>query len=110
MPETLFFRDDELDDFIEYDDEQMVNREERVANRQQRLREMRERSKDIEASLGISKDAWLDIQEIFGDGTEYDYALYAENDAEEDDLEPNQKVPTLDKVNTTLFHPHYKGV
>ncbi|RKP17385.1 hypothetical protein ROZALSC1DRAFT_30801, partial [Rozella allomycis CSF55] len=83
---------DEMDDFIEYEEDE-VNREERKAVRRQRMQELRERGRDIESMLGISKEAWLDIQEIFGDGHEYDYALI------DDDIdEGEEKGVSLEKI------------
>ena len=61
---------DEIEDFVVYDDERDEPREHRkVIQKPTKL-------------AGISTEAWQDMQEIFGDGTEYQHALKPEMDEE----------------------------
>jgi transcription elongation factor SPT6 len=74
--------DDDMENFIasEEDDDH------------DRLRIRKEKRKPIAADLGVSEDVWRDIQDIFGDGTDYDWALQFNNaldlnDQIDDDLD-----------------------
>ncbi|QRV99986.1 transcription elongation factor SPT6 [Ceratobasidium sp. AG-Ba] len=76
-------RDDEnedLDDFIEddLDEEPGMGEEEREEQRRERRRLEKERRKAMGARpelVGIDAGAWDEIFEVFGDGTDYDWAL-----------------------------------
>ncbi|KAG8750747.1 Transcription elongation factor spt6 [Ceratobasidium sp. 428] len=90
-------RDDEdegLDDFIEddLDEEPGMGEEEREEQRRERRRAEKERRKAMGARpelAGIDAGAWDEIFEVFGDGTDYDWALDEEDMAE--DYEPVSK-------------------
>lgn len=44
-------------------------------------------SYELASQLGISADAWSQVFELFGDGSDYAYALYPEEDNEEEGVE-----------------------
>ena len=72
-----YVSDDEMDDFIvddEDDDKEgsvKVNELERKKRKQERRKTIRSRGQDI----GLNQEAWADIEEIFGDGADYDFAM-----------------------------------
>ena len=86
------FRDeDDLADFIIEDDD-LDGPEEPDEVRQEKIRRRRERqefAKNIGTGYGISDESWNDIQELFGDGGDYAYALHPDeiehDEGEEDD-------------------------
>lgn len=90
-------RDDDnedMDDFIEddLDEEPGMGEEEREEQRRERRRAEKERRKAMGARpelAGIDAGAWDEIFEVFGDGTDYDWALDDEDLAEE--YEPQAK-------------------
>eukprot|EP00842_Homolaphlyctis_polyrhiza_P004038 jgi/Hompol1/4635/HPOL_003774-RA len=73
----LYDDEDDIEDFIVNDDEEGREDSEEVRReKQRRRRERLEFAKNLGAGLGISDGAWTDIQELFGDGSDYAYALY----------------------------------
>lgn len=72
--------DEDMDDFIEddLDEEPGMGEEEREEQRRERRRAEKERRKAMGARpelAGIDAGAWDEIFEVFGDGTDYDWAL-----------------------------------
>jgi transcription elongation factor SPT6 len=65
--------DDDLKNFIDDDEDELTPemKEQRAIER----KEQKQFAKDIGESLGITDDSWYMIQQIFGDGSEYAYAL-----------------------------------
>ncbi|KAG9097196.1 Transcription elongation factor spt6, partial [Ceratobasidium sp. 370] len=97
-------RDDEnedLDDFIEddLDEEPGMGEEEREEQRRERRRAEKERRKAMGARpelAGIDAGAWDEIFEVFGDGTDYDWALDDEDLAEEYEPAPKPEMSYQD--------------
>ncbi|EGN93242.1 hypothetical protein SERLA73DRAFT_126732 [Serpula lacrymans var. lacrymans S7.3] len=90
---------DDMDNFIEYEDDEEgagamdeVEREERRRERR-RLEKERRRALGSRPELdGIDANAWSEIHEIFGDGHEYDWALVDEEaEHEEEHLKHEMK-------------------
>jgi transcription elongation factor SPT6 len=88
------FDEDDLNDFIEYDGEEddedardrsSDRRARGAASRQQRLKQSAAQNRLAAANLasqtGISEAAFQDLYDLFGDGTDYAYALEEEADA-----------------------------
>lgn len=61
---------DEMDQFIASEDDD--NTEKQIKPKVKKLKLSEAPS---QMDMGISEDAWRDIQDIFGDGTDYDWAL-----------------------------------
>ncbi|KAF5377014.1 hypothetical protein D9757_007713 [Collybiopsis confluens] len=80
--------DGDIDDFIEYDDDEEAGmpmdeqaREERRRERRKQQLELRRKSRGAHPELaGIDANAWAEIHEVFGDGHEYDWALVADEE------------------------------
>ncbi|KAJ3413177.1 Transcription elongation factor spt6 [Chytridiales sp. JEL 0842] len=68
----LMSSEDELDNFIEDDEEEGLNEEE---SKQRRLEKRRARKANLAQNYGVSDDVWHDIQDLFGDGSDYAYAM-----------------------------------
>ncbi|KAJ4498038.1 SH2 domain-containing protein [Lentinula lateritia] len=96
--------DGDIDDFIEYDDEEEGGmpmderaREERRKERRRQQQEFRRKSRGAHPELaGIDANAWAEIHDVFGDGHEYDWALVADEEAEYE--QETQKDMTLQNV------------
>jgi len=76
------YDEDDLRDFIDDDEDELT-----PEMREQRANERKEQKqfvKDIGESLGITDDSLFMIQQIFGDGSEYAYAMDI-NDMQDDD-------------------------
>lgn len=92
--------DMDMDDFIEYSDEEEAGggmnenaREERRREKRQEL-ERRKRALGARPELaGIDANAWDEIHDVFGDGHEYDWALGGDDEIEydEEQLKPEMK-------------------
>ncbi|KAJ3758446.1 transcription elongation factor SPT6 [Lentinula raphanica] len=82
--------DGDIDDFIEYDDEEEGGmpmderaREEKRKERRRQQQELRRKTRAAHPELaGIDANAWAEIHDVFGDGHEYDWALVADEEAE----------------------------
>ncbi|KAI0374913.1 transcription elongation factor Spt6 [Pilatotrama ljubarskyi] len=91
---------DDMDNFIEYEDEEEVSgamdeneREERRRERR-RLEKARRRAFGSRPELaGIDQNAWEEIHEVFGDGHDFDWALGDDEEAafEEERAKPEMK-------------------
>ncbi|CAE6448974.1 unnamed protein product [Rhizoctonia solani] len=97
--------DGDMDDFIEddLDEDPGMGEEEREEQRRERRRVEKERRKAMGARpelAGIDAGAWDEIFEVFGDGTDYDWALDDEDLAEE--YEP---LPKPDMTYADVFEP-----
>ncbi|KAG8713489.1 Transcription elongation factor spt6 [Ceratobasidium sp. 423] len=97
--------DGDMDDFIEddLDEDPGMGEEEREEQRRERRRVEKERRKLMGARpelAGIDAGAWDEIFEVFGDGTDYDWALDDEDLAEE--YEP---LPKPDMTYADVFEP-----
>ncbi|CAE6414499.1 unnamed protein product [Rhizoctonia solani] len=97
--------DGDMDDFIEddLDEDPGMGEEEREEQRRERRRVEKERRKAMGARpelAGIDVGAWDEIFEVFGDGTDYDWALDDEDLAEE--YEP---LPKPDLTYNDVFEP-----
>lgn len=56
-----------------------------------RMRKKRlEMAQNLGSRLGIDDDTWRDIQELFGDGGEYNFALYGDNELDQLDEYDNE--------------------
>ncbi|KAJ4487881.1 transcription elongation factor SPT6 [Lentinula aciculospora] len=96
--------DGDIDDFIEYDDEEEGGmpmderaREEKRKERRRLQQELRRKSRGAHPELaGIDANAWAEIHDVFGDGHEYDWALVADEEAEYE--QEMQKDMTLQNV------------
>ncbi|EPQ58032.1 transcription elongation factor Spt6 [Gloeophyllum trabeum ATCC 11539] len=90
---------DDMDNFIEYEDDEegveMMDEREREEKRRERRRLEKQRRKALGRPelAGIDANAWDEIHEVFGDGHDYDWALVDEDDAEYDEekLKPEMK-------------------
>ncbi|KAH9854249.1 transcription elongation factor Spt6 [Lenzites betulinus] len=90
---------DDMDNFIEYEDEEEAGgamdeteREEKRRERR-RLEKARRRAFGSRPELaGIDQGAWEEIHEVFGDGHDYDWAL---GDDEETNFEEDQAKPEM---------------
>ncbi|KAG5652250.1 hypothetical protein H0H81_005645 [Sphagnurus paluster] len=92
--------DMDMDDFIEYDEEDEVGgamdeeaREERRREKKQE-QERRKKARGARPELaGIDAIAWDEIHDVFGDGHEYDWALEGEDEIhyDEDNLKPEMR-------------------
>lgn len=83
--------EDDLEDFIVYDDSlekpsisHPSKQEERVIKREKVT------EKKTKKQLGISSNAWQDIQSIFGDGTDYSYAFVEPTTKQQQQQESNE--------------------
>ncbi|KAJ3244632.1 Transcription elongation factor spt6 [Chytriomyces hyalinus] len=105
--------DEESDDgFVVDDDEGQEDREDETdrdrEERRQRQKEERKKERQFTRNLGqqygISDDVWHEINDLFGDGSDYDYALIQRDmskvrldavdlDNEDDDYETESKKP-----------------
>lgn len=88
--EHEIYDEDDLKDFIDDDDDELT-----PEMREQRANERKEQKqfvKDIGESLGITDDSLFMIQQIFGDGSEYAYAMDI-NDKQDDDNDLNRDNP-----------------
>ncbi|KAI0273742.1 transcription elongation factor Spt6 [Gloeopeniophorella convolvens] len=82
---------DDMDNFIDYDDEEEghgdMDEEEREERRRERRRLEKERRKAFGSHpelTGIDASAWDEIYEVFGDGRDYEWALVDEDDNYQD--------------------------
>lgn len=58
-------------------------------------------TRNIGSGYGIDDETWIDVQELFGDGTDYQYAMYSSNQYAEEhdqDVEFKKKQVTLKDV------------
>ncbi|KAF8576398.1 transcription elongation factor Spt6 [Ramaria rubella] len=80
--------DDFIDDDLDDDGMGDLGEEEREERRKERLRIERERRKALGRPdmVGIDASAWDEIFEVFGDGTDYDWALEEDDVAAADDI------------------------
>ncbi|SJL00593.1 uncharacterized protein ARMOST_03906 [Armillaria ostoyae] len=92
--------DGDMDDFIEYEDEDeggAMDEQAREARRKERKRqelERRKKAREIRPELaGIDANAWEEIHDVFGDGHDYDWALAADDeyDYDEEQTKPDIK-------------------
>ncbi|KAJ1309768.1 hypothetical protein OPQ81_006534 [Rhizoctonia solani] len=93
--------DGDMDDFIEddLDEDPGMGEEEREEQRRERRRVEKERRKAMGARpelAGIDAGAWDEIFEVFGDGTDYDWALDDEDLAEEYEPLPKPEMSYAD--------------
>ncbi|CAE6509346.1 unnamed protein product [Rhizoctonia solani] len=93
--------DGDMDDFIEddLDEDPGMGEEEREEQRRERRRVEKERRKAMGARpelAGIDAGAWDEIFEVFGDGTDYDWALDDEDLAEEYEPAPKPEMSYAD--------------
>ncbi|TCD64537.1 Transcription elongation factor spt6 [Steccherinum ochraceum] len=91
---------DDMDNFIEYEDEEepgdVLDEEAREERRRERRRIEKERRKAMGSRpelAGIDAGAWDEIYEVFGDGHDYDWALADDDEAvmEEEHGKPDMK-------------------
>ncbi|CAL1704685.1 unnamed protein product [Somion occarium] len=91
---------DDMDNFIEYEDEDesgaAMDEEEREERRKERRRLEKERRRAMGSRpelAGIDANAWDEIYEVFGDGHEFDWALEADEETplDEEMLKPEMK-------------------
>ncbi|KAK1236011.1 Transcription elongation factor spt6 [Marasmius sp. AFHP31] len=83
--------DGDIDDFIEYDDEDEGGmpmderaREQLRKERRKQQQEARRKARGAFVDVaGIDANAWAEIHDVFGDGHEYDWALAGEDEHEE---------------------------
>ncbi|WFC97997.1 Transcription elongation factor spt6 [Malassezia yamatoensis] len=96
------YDDDELDDFIEDDeDEEMLGLDEEA--REERRRERREERRRARLTgqrvdplkVGIDPEAWDEIHDIFGNGEDYAWAL-GEEDDEESEIQEDDRIKQVD--------------
>ncbi|KAF5380895.1 hypothetical protein D9615_004007 [Tricholomella constricta] len=92
--------DMDMDDFIEYDDEDegvaAMDEETREERRREKKQEQERRKKARGARpelAGIDAATWHEIYDVFGDGHEYDWALEADHEIQydEDNVKPEMK-------------------
>ena len=106
--------DEDMDDFIDYSDEEegvAMNEEAREARREEKRQEIRRKRVRIRPELAgidakyvqflshcvgpkrILSSAWDEIHDVFGDGHEYDWALVGDDEIEreEDQFKPEMK-------------------
>ncbi|KAH7913720.1 SH2 domain-containing protein [Hygrophoropsis aurantiaca] len=90
--------EEDLDDFIDYEDEEegagAMDEQEREERRRERKKLERERLKSLGSRPGgLDKNTWDEIYDIFGDGHEYDWALVGDDDNEfdEEHLKPEMR-------------------
>ncbi|KAG4101878.1 transcription elongation factor Spt6 [Neocallimastix lanati (nom. inval.)] len=78
------YDDDDLKDFIDDDEDELTPemKEQRAIER----KEQKQFVKDIGESLGITDDSLYLIEQIFGDGSEYAYAMDIKDMQDEDDV------------------------
>ncbi|KZT42027.1 transcription elongation factor Spt6 [Sistotremastrum suecicum HHB10207 ss-3] len=96
--------DVDMDDFIDDDmeEDEGLAEEEREERRRERKRVERERNRALGARpelTGIDATAWDEIHEVFGDGTDYDWAL------EEDEQPLDEELPKHDLKYADVFEP-----
>lgn len=94
------YDEDDLRDFIDDDEDELT-----PEMREQRANERKEQKqfvKDIGESLGITDDSLFMIQQIFGDGSEYAYAMDI-NDMQDDD-----DVNDINRENTVRLKDVYE--
>ena len=100
IDERELYEEDDLDDFVISDDE-----EGGIKARQERLKRKRERQ-DIGnnrgAGYGVSDEAWAEINELFGDGSDYAFAMYEDNGSMELDEDSAQSTSYKPKKELTL--------
>ncbi|ORY42146.1 hypothetical protein BCR33DRAFT_698681 [Rhizoclosmatium globosum] len=75
----------DIEDFVVDDEDEREGEEETEFQRKQRIAKAKEQRrlekttfKNIARDVGISDEVWRDIQDLFGDGSDYDYALYVQ--------------------------------
>ncbi|KAI0726619.1 transcription elongation factor Spt6 [Fomitopsis betulina] len=81
--------DDDMDNFIEYEDEEeeaggTMDEEAREARRRERRRQEKARRRALGRAAelgGIDANTWDELQEVFGDGHDYDWALAEDEEA-----------------------------
>ncbi|KAJ3327060.1 Transcription elongation factor SPT6 [Blyttiomyces sp. JEL0837] len=105
--------DDDLDDFIIDDvDEEGGREEETDADREERRRARIEQRRaariNIGQNYGVSDEAWHEIQDLFGDGSDYAYAMKSRDDStmdldaqDEDVATPRKKATKM----TDIYEP-----
>ncbi|TFY83720.1 hypothetical protein EWM64_g301 [Hericium alpestre] len=87
---------DDMDNFIDYDDEEEgaggMDEEEREERRRERRKLEKERRRALGSRpelTGIDANAWDEIQDVFGDGHDYDWAMVDDEDEfREEQLKP----------------------
>ncbi|KAJ7581475.1 transcription elongation factor SPT6 [Mycena floridula] len=82
------FDEEDMDDFIESDEGEGDDAS-REARRQERKRQEAQRRAQVRSHpqlAGIDANAWDEIHDVFGTGHEYDWALEADNQEEEEDV------------------------
>ena len=92
--------EDDLENFIASEDEDEMD--EALREERRRARKAERKKIPLVEEAGISEDVWRDIQDIFGDGSDYDWAIQLQlslklgenieesRDMEEDDLPKKQ--------------------
>ncbi|KAH9935008.1 transcription elongation factor Spt6 [Fomitopsis serialis] len=91
--------DDDMDNFIEYEDEEEEEGGGDEEAREERRRERRRQEKARRRALGraaelggIDANTWDELQEVFGDGHEYDWALAEDEEVvHEEEQKPEMK-------------------
>ncbi|KAI9353802.1 SH2 domain-containing protein [Obelidium mucronatum] len=108
---------DEADDFVvddnedgDVNDETDFDRRARIAKAKEQRKADRSKVRNLGQQYGISDDVWMDIQDLFGDGMDYEYALFPSDGSkpresyrqeEEDEAEPIKKTVKL----TDIYEP-----
>ncbi|KAL6300573.1 SH2 domain-containing protein [Sparassis latifolia] len=91
---------DDMDNFIEYEDEEetsgAMDEDEREERRKERRRLEKARRKAMGSRpelAGIDANAWDEIHEVFGDGHDYDWALVDDDEVpyDEEQVKPEMK-------------------
>ncbi|PFH54298.1 hypothetical protein AMATHDRAFT_135887 [Amanita thiersii Skay4041] len=94
------YNDMDMDDFIDYDEEEeggvpmdeKAREERRREKRQEQERRKRARGARLPEFAGIDANAWDELHDVFGDGLDYDWALDDDNDYEEEQQKADMKV------------------
>ncbi|KAJ3086511.1 Transcription elongation factor spt6, partial [Quaeritorhiza haematococci] len=101
---------DDLGDFIIEDEDEDDMAEVSRAERIRRNKERKKIARNMGANLGIDDDTWRDIMDVFGDGTDYEWALRGdvtlreEYDEDDDDYQYTAKQKKDVKL-TDVYEP-----
>eukprot|EP00158_Paraphelidium_tribonemae_P009953 Partr_v1_DN29013_c0_g1_i1_m58653 putative Transcription elongation factor len=94
--------DDDLDDFIVDDDgEAGVSRVAKSSSERRQRKQTRAKDFRLAEEFGFSQDAWVEVHDLFGDGTDYEYALGKGGNLNVDDgmdYEQNVRLPEEKKI------------
>ncbi|KAJ3075872.1 Transcription elongation factor spt6 [Podochytrium sp. JEL0797] len=114
----IYSDSDDEDGFVVSDeekdpeDETEFDRKERMARAKEHRKADRQKARNLGQQYGISDEVWMDIQDLFGDGSDYAYALHPadgtkQRDSHRDEEEEDERRETVNKAVklTDIYEP-----